>query len=100
MDEMIERNKFFLEKVLIKWFKDLLGALSWSKYQKVYHRDIKPANTLIFGVDRNDLIKLILKLADFGCGNMYDADWTKKSAKTIVGTTNYMSPEMYKKYSE
>lgn len=58
-------------------------------------RDLKPRNIL---VDEDENFKIILKLADFGvsCSSKLD------SSSSVVGTENYVSPEVIKKekYSE
>lgn len=80
---LLEKEKKFPEKVVRHWFWQLLFLLKRMDEKSVYHRDLKPENFLL---DENfDLI-----LSDFG-----SATSNLKSSKK-VGTTVYMSPEVYK----
>lgn len=61
----------------------------------MFHRDIKPKNILL----KDDLIKL----TDFGLvkilkNNAKDVDNLQNSKSIILGTANYMSPELLESY--
>lgn len=64
--------------------RDLLQALSVCQKKKIVHRDIKPQN--IFVSDDGDF-----KLGDFGVARTME----RTGSATMIGTLNYMAPEVY-----
>lgn len=72
--------------IIRKWCKQILSALSFLHENNIIHRDIKCDNILINGVNGNIVI------ADFGVsGNISEDEW----ASTMVGTPEFMAPEMF-----
>lgn len=66
------------------------AALDYAHTQGVIHRDLKPANFLLAADGR-------LVLADFGIARMMEHGTSGKtltSAGTVIGTPEYMAPEM------
>ena len=61
-------------------------ALNYAYQMGVIHRDVKPAN-IIMRIDG------LVKLTDFGCALLFDADSTQIAG---AGSLSYMSPEQIK----
>lgn len=70
----IQETKFFSAS--------LFTTISYIHFKKIIHRDIKPANIMI---EKTGYIKLI----DFGA-----AIKTKERTKTVIGTPNFIAPEV------
>ena len=82
---LLLREKLTIERV-VKMAIDLASALTRAHQLNIIHRDLKPANILI-GADKT------AKLSDFGIA------WVQRlerltSDDGMVGTLNYMAPEM------
>lgn len=67
----------------------IMPALDYSHFSGIYHRDIKPEN-IMFRKDGT------LVLVDFGIARSIDSDTKFTKSGTIMGTTDYMSPEQCK----
>ncbi len=80
-----ERGKLPAEEVLAI-ARQVLGALSAAHAEGIVHRDVKPHNVLLD--DRG-----AVKLADFGVARVDDALGLTRQT-TVVGTPEYMAPEM------
>ena len=72
------------EEQVIRLGSDICKALVLCKKHSIIHRDIKPAN--IFVSDNGDY-----KLGDFGIAKTVE----KTSGGTMIGTYDYMAPEVY-----
>ena len=83
----LARGQFsFIENIEI--FKQLLAGVSAAHQLGIIHRDLKPANILI-GKD------LQVKIIDFGISKIYsDMEPDKTCPGAILGTINYISPEV------
>jgi serine/threonine protein kinase len=72
---------------VMRWMRQLLGALAYAHARGVVHRDIKPANLLLTTKDE-------LKITDFGIARIEPS--TLKQGRSMIGTPSYMSPEQFR----
>lgn len=78
-------KEHFPEKTVLEYFTQILIALDHMHSKQIVHRDLKPQNILM------NRRKTILKLSDFGISKELG---TKSAASTVIGTPNYLSPEI------
>jgi serine/threonine protein kinase/HEAT repeat protein len=86
LDESKDPLRWDLEPRL-KVLEDIARALAHLHELDVVHRDIKPENVLLMGDDT-------VRLADFGLAKALENDEHLTQKWSIVGTPDYMAPEL------
>ena len=88
-DQIVEAAKnesFFPEEVILKWFVQIMLALKHVHDHKILHRDVTAKNVFMSG--EGDV-----KLGDFGISKQLSTQ--TNLASTVIGTPNYLSPEIW-----
>ena len=80
-----EEGAHFSEAQILDWFAQLCFAVCYIHDRHVLHRDLKSQNVFLAGGN-------MVRLGDFGISRVLD--YTFATAKTVVGTPYYMSPEV------
>ncbi|KAH7821561.1 Aurora kinase [Monocercomonoides exilis] len=80
---LLRKYRKFPEPVAAKYLYQIASALNYLHSKNMMHRDLKPENILI---GKNGE----LKLTDFGCA----ANEMDKGRMTVIGTPDYIPPEM------
>lgn len=86
--ERIIEKEIFTEQEAISALLPLLDALRYCHSKGIIHRDLKPENILYETEDEHSIIKI----ADFGVSKILNNP--KELTSTIIGTNNYMAPEV------
>merc|ERR1712146_80381 len=71
-------------KVIKKWCKQILSGLEFLHKNSIAHRDLKPSNIFI-NSNSGDIF-----IGDFGLAKV-----SNENNKSILGTPEYMAPEVY-----
>ncbi|CAJ0946421.1 unnamed protein product, partial [Mesorhabditis belari] len=87
MERMIQeqRGEHFHESSVLDFFTQILIALHHMHSKSIVHRDLKTQNILM------NKKRTLVKLSDFGISKELS---TKSVASTVIGTPNYLSPEI------
>ena len=83
--EFINKVKNIKLRIIKKWIKQILYGIKFLHDNDIIHRDIKCDNIFINGTTGNIII------GDFGLAKNMDNNITK----TILGTPEFMAPEIY-----
>ena len=84
LSQYIKKVKYIKLKVIKKWCKQILSGLEFLHGNNIAHRDLKPANIFI-NSNTGDIF-----IGDFGLAKI-----SKENNKSILGTPEYMAPEVY-----
>ncbi|KAE9549318.1 hypothetical protein FO519_007469 [Halicephalobus sp. NKZ332] len=87
MEQLIRDQKgtYLPEDMVLYYFTQTTMALDYIHSKKILHRDLKTQNILL------NRKRTIVKLADFGIARELS---TRDLASTMIGTPNYLSPEI------
>lgn len=90
-DYIIAQDDGISEQQSSTWFKQLLQALDYCHNKGVMHRDVKLENLMLTG--ENSVTPNSIKLVDFGLASLVPE---RRQALGVVGSANYMAPEVAK----
>lgn len=88
--DILARSKNFTEAQAAHVMRGIFSALSYLHSNGIVHRDLKPENILCV----NKKWPLDIKIADFGLALVYDQQGSEIEARKMVGTPQYVAPEM------
>ena len=92
--DKLQKLSRFTEAQAATVIEQLLAGLNYLHGKKIIHRDIKPENLLL--CESQNPQELNIKIIDFNI-----ATAMKKKNTEVIGTTDYMAPEVFKgKYDE
>eukprot|EP01114_Cavostelium_apophysatum_P000336 TRINITY_DN10315_c0_g1_i3.p1 TRINITY_DN10315_c0_g1~~TRINITY_DN10315_c0_g1_i3.p1 ORF type:complete len:566 (+),score=70.48 TRINITY_DN10315_c0_g1_i3:20-1717(+) len=86
-----EYGQFIDEEQIVRWSLQIALAIQHSHKRKIIHRDLKPKNIFLTQTSP-DSDELSIKIGDFGIAKALNS--SSDFAKTFVGTSYYLSPEM------
>jgi Protein kinase domain len=98
---VLEQRKHDERSGLLPWFsedevdenwEDLVAGLAYLHEQLIAHRDCKLSNILVERSGVADIKRLVW--ADFGISRTYTSLGSAKEAKTELGSSHYMAPEI------
>jgi len=84
LSQFIKKVKYIKLKVIKKWCKQILSGLEFLHKNNIAHRDLKPSNIFI-NSNTGDIF-----IGDFGLAKV-----SNENNKSILGTPEYMAPEVY-----
>ena len=82
--DFVVNSKGLMEKLVFKFFIQIVNAIKFLHDNNIIHRDIKPENILLFD-------NYVVKLCDFGWSIKCES---RLPGGSFSGTTEYMSPEL------
>jgi serine/threonine protein kinase len=91
LEKRLEEGGVFEPHAALETLRPVCRALSALHRSGVVHRDIKPSNIVL--PDPEDPYDAV-KVVDFGIARLRDAKGAKLTGKSILGTPEYLSPEV------
>lgn len=97
---LITKENYLKEPISLMILYQLLSAVAYIHIENIFHGDIKPENIMIDlfedikltkNTNNSDLFQFHIKLIDFGTSKMVKK---VKVFKNLVGTSNYVAPEV------
>ena len=85
IEQQKKQNQFFPEKMVLNWFLQAVMAVEFIHKNHILHRDLKTSNIFLTSCGS-------IKIGDFGIAKVLTA--TQQISNTLVGTPNYLSPEL------
>jgi len=86
LKQMIERTGPLPVRRVVELAIQIADALAFAHAHGIVHRDVKPQNVLIDGSGE-------AKVTDFGIARTLDVERGVTQTGTVLGTSNYLSPE-------
>ncbi|EGR31224.1 protein kinase domain protein [Ichthyophthirius multifiliis] len=84
--QQAKENIFFSEKIILNWFVQITLALDYIHEKNILHRDLKSSNVFLTRTG-------CVKIGDFGISRiLFDP---QEKVKTMIGTPQYLSPEVF-----
>lgn len=80
-----EAERTFCDHDVLRWFAQMSQALEYMHDRRVLHRDLKSSNVFLTS-------DLVVKLGDLGIAKILES--TLAEADSVVGTPQYLSPEL------
>jgi serine/threonine protein kinase len=91
LEDHLRREKMLSPEKALSFCKQILSGLQAAHQIGILHRDIKPANIWIEANSGR------IKILDFGLAKRNDSTSLATTTGIIVGTPNYMAPELFSK---
>jgi serine/threonine-protein kinase len=92
LEQLLERDGSVPLGKAVQIIKQLASALAVAHGEGIVHRDLKPGNVFLVQVEGDGVF---VKVVDFGISKVLKAATTKLTmARAVVGTPEFMSPEM------
>ena len=92
LEQRLERDGLVRLGTAVEIVKQLASALAVAHAEGIVHRDLKPGNVFLVNVEN---AAVFVKVVDFGISKVLKAATTKLTmARAVVGTPEFMSPEM------
>jgi len=85
IQQQLSQKTHFPEKTILNWFLQMVMALEYIHRSQILHRDIKSSNIFLTACGS-------IKIGDFGIAKILTT--TIPTTNTLVGTPNYLSPEI------
>ena len=95
LDLLIKRHIMCSNVLRLRFFEQVIEALSYIHEKEIIHRDIKPANIFMTGKNLTDDY-INFKIGDFNLSRFLIENDSEDNEYnlTICGTKNYMAPEL------
>src|SRR5205814_9646658 len=86
LKDLVEREGSLPPRRAVEIALEVADGLAYAHHNGLVHRDVKPQNVLLTRSGR-------AKVTDFGIARSLDVEHGVTQTGTVLGTTNYLSPE-------